>query len=71
MAALVRGAAKGRRALRRALGVEVRIGDYNEYASLLSAFRRVDKLFFVSSNDISEPHSPTNKRSERRCRKPA
>lgn len=50
VAALVRDAEKG--AELAALGVEVRIGDYNEYASLLSAFQGVDKLFFVSSNDI-------------------
>lgn len=34
------------------LGVELRQGDYNDYASLVQAFRGVDKLFFVSSNDI-------------------
>ena len=35
-----------------AKGVDVRQGDYNEYASLVAAFQGVDKLYFVSSSDI-------------------
>jgi NAD(P)H dehydrogenase (quinone) len=34
-------------------GVEVRIGDYNDENSLVTAFEGIDKLYFVSSNDIS------------------
>lgn len=33
-------------------GVEVRLGDYNDYPSLVHAFAGVDKLYFVSGNDI-------------------
>jgi len=33
-------------------GIDVRIGDYNDYSSLLKAFRGIDKLLFVSGNDI-------------------
>lgn len=33
-------------------GVALRIGDYNNYASLLNAFRGVEKLLFVSGSDI-------------------
>ena len=35
-----------------ALGVQVRQGDYNDYASLVQAFAGVEKLFLVSGNDI-------------------
>lgn len=35
-----------------AQGVTVKLGDYNDYASLVAAFKGVDKLFLVSSNDI-------------------
>ncbi|RZK15342.1 MAG: SDR family oxidoreductase [Hymenobacter sp.] len=35
-----------------AQGVTVKPGDYNDYASLVAAFKGVDKLFLVSSNDI-------------------
>lgn len=35
-----------------AQGAEVRIGDYGDYASLVKAFTGIDKLFFVSSNDL-------------------
>jgi len=34
-------------------GVEVRVGDYDNYASLVSAFKGIDKLYFVSGNDIA------------------
>jgi NAD(P)H dehydrogenase (quinone) len=33
-------------------GVNVVIGDYNDYASLVSAFKGVEKLLFVSGSDI-------------------
>lgn len=36
-----------------AKGIEARIGDFNDYASLVTAFRGIDKLYFVSSNDIA------------------
>lgn len=34
-------------------GVHLIVGDYNDYASLVNAFQGVDKLFFVSSSDVS------------------
>src|SRR5688572_1418122 len=34
-------------------GVETRIGDYNDKASLVAAFKGIDKLFFVSSSDVA------------------
>ena len=37
----------------KAKGVEVRVGDYNDKASLIEAFRGVDKLFFVSASDVA------------------
>lgn len=33
-------------------GVEVKIGDYSDYDSLVSAFEGVEKILFVSSNDL-------------------
>ncbi len=36
----------------KAKGVELRTGDYGNYASLVSAFADIDKLYFVSGNDI-------------------
>jgi NAD(P)H dehydrogenase (quinone) len=36
----------------KAKNVEIRQGDYNNYNSLVAAFKGVDKLFFVSGNDI-------------------
>ncbi|WP_164109903.1 MULTISPECIES: SDR family oxidoreductase [Sphingobacterium] len=33
-------------------GVEVKIGDYNDYKSLVNAFKGVEKLLFVSSSDL-------------------
>ncbi|MDX2250361.1 MAG: SDR family oxidoreductase [Bacteroidia bacterium] len=50
MGALVRDTAKGAEIA--AKGVELRQGDYNDYPSLVNAFRGVDKLYFVSGNDI-------------------
>ncbi|WP_428742393.1 SDR family oxidoreductase [Tenacibaculum sp.] len=33
-------------------GIELRIGDYSDYNSLVKAFQGIDKLLFVSGNDI-------------------
>lgn len=49
IAVLVRDAAKGQTLKDK--GVELRIGDYTEYDSLVRAFRGVDKLLLVSSSD--------------------
>lgn len=37
----------------RQLGVEVAIGSYDDKASLIAAFKDVDKLYFVSGSDIA------------------
>jgi NAD(P)H dehydrogenase (quinone) len=50
IAALVRDEAKG--AELKSKGVNVRIGDYNNYASLVQAFKGVDKLLLVSGTDL-------------------
>jgi NAD(P)H dehydrogenase (quinone) len=34
-------------------GLDVRIGDYDNYSSLLSAFQNIDKLFFISGTDVA------------------
>jgi len=34
-------------------GVEIRVGDYSNYASLVAAFKEIDKLYFVSGNDVA------------------
>ncbi|AZA56941.1 NmrA family NAD(P)-binding protein [Chryseobacterium shandongense] len=36
------------------LGVTVVEGDYNNYASLVRGFKNIDKLLFVSSNDVGQ-----------------
>lgn len=46
---LVRNTAKADRL--KELGVQIKQGDYNDYASMIEAFRGVDKLLLVSSND--------------------
>ena len=33
-------------------GIQIKIGDYNDYSSLVEAFQGVDKLLFVSSSDV-------------------
>ncbi|KYQ92553.1 hypothetical protein DLAC_06544 [Tieghemostelium lacteum] len=48
--ALVRNEAKGEEFKK--LGVQVKLGDYDNYQSLLDAFKGVDKLLFISSNDV-------------------
>lgn len=50
LAVLVRDAAKAENL--KAQGVDIRVGDYNDETSLVSAFEGIDKLYFVSSNDI-------------------
>lgn len=35
------------------LGVNIIIGDYNDYRSLVNAFKGIDKLLFVSSSDVA------------------
>ncbi len=51
IAALVRDEVKGEGLKEN--GVELRIGDYTDYQSLIKAFAGVDKLLLVSSNDRS------------------
>ena len=36
----------------KAQGIDVRIGDYSDYDSLLKAFKGIDKLYMVSGNDL-------------------
>jgi NAD(P)H dehydrogenase (quinone) len=38
----------------KALGVNVRIGDYDDYASLLNAFQGIETVYMVSGTDISK-----------------
>lgn len=49
LAALVRDAAKGQPLQDQ--GIELRVGDYADFASLVQAFQGVEKLLLVSSND--------------------
>lgn len=51
IAVMVRDAAKADDL--KQLGVEIRVGDYDNKASLVSAFTGINKLFFVSGNDIA------------------
>lgn len=51
IAVLVRDPAKAEEL--RAKGVEIRQGDYENYESLVEAFKGVDKLYFVSSSDLT------------------
>lgn len=50
VAALVRDEKKGENLTRK--GVELRIGDYFDYSSLVEAFKGVNKLGFVSSSNL-------------------
>jgi NAD(P)H dehydrogenase (quinone) len=50
IAILVRNAEKA--AGLKTKGVEIRVGDYDNYASLVAAFKGIDKLYFVSGNDV-------------------
>jgi NAD(P)H dehydrogenase (quinone) len=49
---LVRDPAKAEKFKSR--GVKVLQGDYEDYTSLLQAFKGVDKLYFISANDLSK-----------------
>lgn len=37
----------------KALGVEIALGTYDDKASLVAAFKGIDKLYFVSGNDVA------------------
>lgn len=50
ISALVRDEAKAEDL--KAKGINLRIGDYNNYAALVEAFKGVDKLLLVSSSDV-------------------
>ncbi|SEA50097.1 SDR family oxidoreductase [Pedobacter hartonius] len=43
----------GKAATFEAKGITAKIGDYNDYDSLVAAFRGIDKLYLVSGNDIA------------------
>jgi len=49
ISALVRDAAKAKALYLK--GIDVRVGDYTDYDSLVQAFKGIDKLLLVSSND--------------------
>lgn len=51
IAGMVRTEEKGK-ALK-SKGIEVRIGDYDDYSSMLNAFQGIDKLLLVSGTDLS------------------
>lgn len=52
IAALVRDEAKATEL--KAKGIKIKTGDYNNYASLQSAFAGIDKLLLVSSSDLQD-----------------
>lgn len=52
IAVLVRDSSKAEEL--KALGVEIRIGNYDDYASLVQAFRGIDQLYFVSGSEIDK-----------------
>jgi NAD(P)H dehydrogenase (quinone) len=52
IAALVRDEAKATEL--KAKGIQIKTGDYNNYASLQSAFAGIDKLLLVSSSDLQD-----------------
>nr|WP_321412308.1 SDR family oxidoreductase [uncultured Carboxylicivirga sp.] len=53
IAVLVRKESEKSKALT-ALGVDVRIGDYSNYDSLLQAFEQIETLFFVSTHEAAQ-----------------
>lgn len=53
IAVLVREMESEKAVALKATGVELRSGDYNDYSSLVQAFRGIDKLYFVSGSDIA------------------
>jgi NAD(P)H dehydrogenase (quinone) len=48
--ALVRDTAKAEDLMNR--GINIRVGDYENYAGLIDAFKGIDKLLMISSNDL-------------------
>lgn len=52
ISALVRNEAKAEDL--KAKGINLRIGDYDNYASLVKAFKGVDKLLLVSGSDVAD-----------------
>lgn len=52
IAALVRDPKKGEEL--KAKGIEVKIGDYFDYASLINAFKGIDKLVLISSGSLED-----------------
>lgn len=53
IAVLVRNAESEKAQNLKSKGVDLRVGDYNDQASLVKAFEGIDNLYFVSSNDVS------------------
>ncbi|ULQ52069.1 SDR family oxidoreductase [Flavihumibacter fluvii] len=51
ISALVRDPAKAEDL--KAKGIQLKLGDYNDYASLLAAFEGTDKLLLISGNDLA------------------
>ena len=35
-------------------GIEIRIGNYNDYESLVTAFKGIDRLFFISGSEVGK-----------------
>lgn len=52
IAVLVRNAEKNEDL--KSQGIDVRVGDYNNYESLVAAFRGIDKLYFISGSDFND-----------------
>ncbi|MBI3134343.1 MAG: SDR family oxidoreductase [Bacteroidetes bacterium] len=52
ISALVRDPQNAKALELKAKGVETRTGDYNDFTSLVNAFKGIDKLYFVSGSDI-------------------
>lgn len=61
ISALVRDAAKAQSLIDK--GIELRVGDYTIYDSLVKAFQGVDKLLLVSSNDRGSVENRTSQHS--------
>ncbi len=51
ISALVRTAEKAEDL--KAKGINIKVGDYNNYAGLVDVFNGIDKLFLISSNDLA------------------
>ena len=52
--ALVRDASAEKAQALAAKGVELRVGNYDDIASLTAAFEGIDKLYFISANDVEK-----------------